>query len=106
MQRGYDRLFGQLDARIEEMSAGMGAMTVTQPARAPFALMPYRPEMKETKCVICLEFFRIGEEVAMLACHHIFHSDCIVKWCVNKPECPVCKFDTINGQPCDYAKHG
>ena len=56
---------------------------------------------------ICLEFFKAGEEIAMLGCHHIFHPNCILKWSVNKAECPVCKYDTINGAPHDLSvSHG
>jgi hypothetical protein len=46
-------------------------------------------------CVICLEAFKIGDEIRELPCHHEFHSGtCIDPWLTSKSgECPLCKFD-------------
>ena len=42
-------------------------------------------------CIICLEDFRIDDEVIFLPCLHIFHRDCIIEWLKNHDDCPVCK---------------
>lgn len=40
-------------------------------------------------CVICLVDFEDEEEVSMLPCRHIFHTDCIVSWLQERPMCPM-----------------
>ncbi|KAL7318585.1 hypothetical protein PS15m_001808 [Mucor circinelloides] len=45
-------------------------------------------------CVVCLEAFKIGDEVRELPCHHEYHCICIDPWLTSKSgECPLCKFD-------------
>ncbi|KAK4516711.1 uncharacterized protein ATC70_011689 [Mucor velutinosus] len=45
-------------------------------------------------CVVCLEAFKIGDEVRELPCHHEYHCICIDPWLTCKSgECPLCKFD-------------
>lgn len=51
----------------------------------------------QTDCSICLEPFAESEQIAILRCHHVFHTGCISEW-VNKKDdksirCPVCKHD-------------
>ena len=51
-------------------------------------------ENNENICSICLETFRVGDEVTWskdLRCHHCFHSDCLITWLMKKEECPVCR---------------
>lgn len=45
--------------------------------------------MKE--CMVCLEEFLMGSEVACLPCGHIFHGDCIVRWLETSHLCPLCR---------------
>ena len=44
------------------------------------------------KCVICLEHFNAGDKIISLPCVHIYHSDCIKKWLLEKNFCPICKY--------------
>ncbi|CEP13640.1 hypothetical protein [Parasitella parasitica] len=45
-------------------------------------------------CVVCLEAFKIGDQVRELPCHHEYHCGCIDPWLTSKSgECPLCKFD-------------
>ena len=46
-----------------------------------------------TKCVICLSDFEIGDQVSALPCCHVFHTECIASWLKKHCQCPVCKFD-------------
>ena len=46
-----------------------------------------------TKCIICLSEFEIGDQVSALPCAHVFHSECIASWLKKHCQCPVCKFD-------------
>ncbi|KAI9366491.1 hypothetical protein BD770DRAFT_450677 [Pilaira anomala] len=45
-------------------------------------------------CVVCLEAFKIGDEVRKLPCNHEYHTMCIDPWLTSKScECPLCKYD-------------
>jgi hypothetical protein len=46
---------------------------------------------EEHVCSICLGRVREGQNVAKIACMHMFHSQCLHKWCKKKTTCPVCK---------------
>jgi len=46
-----------------------------------------------SKCIICLAEFQIGENESILPCLHIFHQECLYKWIENKKWCPICKFE-------------
>ncbi|EEF48337.1 E3 ubiquitin-protein ligase ATL4-like [Ricinus communis] len=43
-------------------------------------------------CMVCLEKESVGEVVIRLACGHVFHEDCIVKWLHTNHLCPLCRF--------------
>lgn len=47
------------------------------------------------ECPICYSLYEAREEVALIYCHHTFHSICIAEWLLQAnsatPECPVCK---------------
>ena len=50
-------------------------------------------------CSICADVFSEGTKVICLACHHIFHENCIWKWCEEKilhPTCPNCNEEILN----------
>jgi len=52
-------------------------------------------ELKEKKpteqnCAICLDDFT-DENVKVLPCSHDFHTQCISKWMLRKPNCPICR---------------
>ncbi|KAB2605654.1 RING-H2 finger protein ATL19 [Pyrus ussuriensis x Pyrus communis] len=45
-----------------------------------------------TACAICLEDFADGDSCQIFSlCNHMFHSNCIDHWLMNKPTCPVCR---------------
>ena len=48
-----------------------------------------------TCCSICLDDFCEAERILLLPeCQHIFHTDCILPWLIEKsPTCPMCKRD-------------
>lgn len=46
----------------------------------------------EPMCSICLDEFRPLEDLAQLACGHLFHEECLVKWLIRDVSCPLrCK---------------
>ncbi len=59
------------------------------------------PSREDYICNICLNEFRIGEEISESAnskCLHMFHTECIVDWLVERNDrpCPVCRRDFFN----------
>ncbi|PRQ31306.1 putative transcription factor C2H2 family [Rosa chinensis] len=45
-----------------------------------------------TDCAICLEDFSEGESCQVFPmCKHVFHSNCIDHWLVNRSTCPICR---------------
>jgi len=49
----------------------------------------------QTDCVICLEEFKTGENLAEFVCKHVFHIKCLEKWVISAQitstiKCPVC----------------
>ena len=47
----------------------------------------------ESRCVICLSDFEIGEKVSALPCCHSFHTKCLDEWITRNQKCPICKFE-------------
>lgn len=45
-------------------------------------------------CPICLEDFKIDEELTYLKCLHYYHSNCIREWLENRKTCPFCTSET------------
>lgn len=44
------------------------------------------------ECVVCLEEFLDGDEVAYMPCGHFYHYGCIVKWLETSHFCPLCRY--------------
>ena len=57
-------------------------------------------EDDKKNCIICMEDFKVNDEVIFLPCLHIFHKDCILEWLGRHDDCPICKnkinFDNMN----------
>ena len=47
---------------------------------------------EECICTICLNRVREGQNVARIACMHVFHSQCLHRWSKLKTTCPICKY--------------
>lgn len=52
----------------------------------------------QSECSICLDSYRSGQEVSILACSHEYHSSCITQWMIKNRSCPMCRKD-IHDQP-------
>ena len=48
-------------------------------------------EDDKKNCIICMEDFKVDDEVIFLPCLHIFHKDCITEWLKSHDDCPICK---------------
>ncbi|KPP61702.1 RING finger protein 122-like [Scleropages formosus] len=54
-------------------------------------------------CAVCLEDFRLKEELGVLPCQHAFHRRCLVKWLEVRCVCPMCN-KPIAG-PLEHQRH-
>ncbi|XP_022536546.1 RING finger protein 122 [Astyanax mexicanus] len=60
-----------------------------------YKVVVFRGETKQLNihgqtCAVCLEDFRIRDEIGMLPCQHGFHKRCLVKWLEVRCVCPMC----------------
>jgi hypothetical protein len=56
---------------------------------------PSQSAVPPKACSVCLETYKIGDEVRTIPCFHTFHTKCIDPWLRQKAECPVCKHSAI-----------
>ncbi|XP_059665496.1 probable E3 ubiquitin-protein ligase RHC1A [Cornus florida] len=71
------------------------------PPPAPRSLIDAMPTIKITQrhlntdshCPVCKDKFELGSEARLMACNHLYHSDCIVPWLVQHNSCPVCRVE-------------
>lgn len=43
--------------------------------------------------ICCVSFDAKGIPILRTPCGHLFHEDCLVKWCTNHVDCPLCRCD-------------
>ncbi|XP_063819361.1 RING finger protein 122-like [Pseudophryne corroboree] len=41
-------------------------------------------------CAVCLEEFKVKEELGLCPCTHAFHTKCLMKWLEVRNACPMC----------------
>ncbi|GMH18987.1 hypothetical protein Nepgr_020828 [Nepenthes gracilis] len=46
---------------------------------------------EQEECAVCLEEFRLGENLMNLPCAHKFHSRCLTPWLEKNSHCPCCR---------------
>ena len=56
---------------------------------------------RQRACACCLEDYHMDSDVALLPCGHIYHQECIARWCVasgKAASCPTCRtsFDQVS----------
>ncbi|XP_060765592.1 RING finger protein 122 [Neoarius graeffei] len=66
-----------------------------QSERLAYKLVVLKDETKNMNihgqtCTVCLEDFRIKDELVTLPCQHGFHERCLLKWLEVCCICPVC----------------
>mmetsp|Transcript_23248 Transcript_23248/g.65023 ORF Transcript_23248/g.65023 Transcript_23248/m.65023 type:complete len:328 (+) Transcript_23248:51-1034(+) len=47
----------------------------------------------ERKCMVCLETFKVGDDLRILPCLHRYHRQCVDPWLAQNCHCPICKHD-------------
>lgn len=55
-----------------------------------------KPFFHDTQCSICHEEYDdVQNRCTILACGHLFHTDCFTKWQNVQPKCPICKRNVV-----------
>uniref|UniRef100_A0A2N9FVG2 RING-type E3 ubiquitin transferase n=1 Tax=Fagus sylvatica TaxID=28930 RepID=A0A2N9FVG2_FAGSY len=44
------------------------------------------------ECMICMQEFQTGLELACMPCSHVYHEECIVQWLETSHFCPLCRY--------------
>lgn len=83
---------------VQEISDRPGFYLSTTQRKAVEALIQKLPKFRLeavstdcNECPICLEDFRVNNEVRGLPCSHNFHVECIDKWLQLNVRCPQCR---------------
>ena len=48
-------------------------------------------KIEKPTCCICLIPMKIGDDIVLLKCQHLFHYKCLEKWVETKEVCPFCR---------------
>ena len=48
-------------------------------------------KIEKPTCCICLTAMKIGDDIVLLKCQHLFHFKCLEKWIETKEVCPFCR---------------
>lgn len=48
---------------------------------------------REETCPVCLEQYKLEEEMCGMPCDHSFHTDCLIPWLRNHNNCPICRLE-------------
>uniref|UniRef100_A0A0C9RRT7 RING-type E3 ubiquitin transferase n=1 Tax=Wollemia nobilis TaxID=56998 RepID=A0A0C9RRT7_9CONI len=97
----YEELLA-LEERIGNVSTGLTEETVSKCLKKSIYLSckesdePAKKQPEDEICSICREEYQDNEELGILDCGHIHHSDCIKKWLLLKNICPICKKTALN----------
>ncbi|KAF0896530.1 hypothetical protein E2562_024386 [Oryza meyeriana var. granulata] len=54
---------------------------------------PRGGDAESTECVICIEEFKVGDDLSTMPCahRHRFHDKCLAKWLARSRSCPLCR---------------
>ncbi|KAL0296683.1 UNVERIFIED_CONTAM: E3 ubiquitin-protein ligase RHA2B [Sesamum radiatum] len=59
----------------------------------------------DADCVVCLNRLSEGDRVRELACHHVFHKDCLDGWLDHLNfNCPLCRAPLVSDESVDYTQ--
>ena len=48
-------------------------------------------KLEKPTCCICLIPMKLGDDIVLLKCQHLFHFKCLEKWIETKEVCPFCR---------------
>jgi hypothetical protein len=62
-------------------------------------------EEEAPSCAICMQEYKIDEEIRTLPCKHEFHCECVDKWLPMKKICPLCRHDITKKAPANQSSN-
>ncbi|XP_074651445.1 E3 ubiquitin-protein ligase RNF115-like isoform X2 [Tubulanus polymorphus] len=92
---GLDAIVTHLLNQLE--GQGVPPATKNQIDDLPRVSISQEQVEKTLQCTVCMEDFKLGENVRKLPCDHYYHTDCIVPWLERHGSCPICRKD-LNGE--------
>ncbi|KAL1531443.1 RING-type E3 ubiquitin transferase [Salvia divinorum] len=75
---------------VGNVNEGLSKKDLSKLSSSKYKIKSSKEKEKE-QCVICCAEFKNGDKVITLACKHVFHSKCIIKWLEVKKHCPLCQ---------------
>lgn len=54
--------------------------------------------MGDHQCIICQDLIADLGELCYLACHHYFHTTCLLNWSLVQLSCPICRAELVGCQ--------
>lgn len=54
-------------------------------------MVEYEEKESAVTCSICMEDFKMGDEILITTCDHRFHRFCLRRWLRLKKTCPYCR---------------
>ena len=88
---GLDAIVTQLLNQLE--GSGPPPASKTQIELLPTRTITEADVVKALQCSVCMEDYKVDEQVRCLPCQHVYHHDCIVPWLQRHGNCPVCRKD-------------
>ncbi|ESQ48954.1 hypothetical protein EUTSA_v10021967mg [Eutrema salsugineum] len=87
-QLSFQELFNRLSAQDRRgpqpaSPTAINSMQKIKISKKHLSLDPY--------CPVCQDRFETGSVARKMPCKHIYHSECIVPWLVQRNSCPVCR---------------
>jgi len=86
---------GSLPLGAQALAASTAVFTLRE---APSIGSNGTSDPSKDSCMVCLEDFKVEEEIRILPCVHRFHRQCIDVWLRRSAQCPICKH-AIGGPP-------
>mmetsp|Transcript_54202 Transcript_54202/g.100152 ORF Transcript_54202/g.100152 Transcript_54202/m.100152 type:complete len:395 (-) Transcript_54202:78-1262(-) len=89
-ETAIDESIARSAARVLQMGTVLAGERLSDDeiARLPKARFD---QVEEQSCPICLEVYKQGELLNLLACQHFFHISCLASWFQRSTQCPLCR---------------
>ncbi|KAI1301179.1 E3 ubiquitin-protein ligase [Halotydeus destructor] len=90
-QSGLDAVITQLLNQLD--STGPSPMTDQEIEKLVTINITKDDVENNLQCTVCMEDYKLDENVKKLSCGHVFHPECIVPWLKRHATCPVCRLN-------------
>ncbi|RWS26060.1 E3 ubiquitin-protein ligase RNF115-like isoform X1 [Leptotrombidium deliense] len=86
---GLDAVISQLLNQLD--GTGPPPMPKDEIDRLPIVKVTQDQVDKNLQCTVCMEDYKLAEDVKKLPCTHLYHHECIVPWLEMHGTCPICR---------------